>query len=90
MTGRSSDLGKFKVPGLRNVAVSAPYMHNGSLATLREVIEQYTAGGLGHPSTDPQILPLPLADDEIDDLLAFLEALTDTDFLDDPRFRLAP
>jgi cytochrome c peroxidase len=87
VTGRSGDLGKFKVPGLRNVAVSAPYMHDGSLATLREVVEQYAAGGLGHPSTDPQIRPLQLAADEIDDLLAFLEALTDLDFLNDPRFQ---
>lgn len=87
ITGRSGDLGKFKVPGLRNVAVSAPYMHDGSLATLREVVEQYVAGGLGHPSTDPQIMPLPVTASEIDDLLAFLESLTDLDFLNDPRFR---
>jgi cytochrome c peroxidase len=90
ITGRAGDLGKFKVPGLRNVAVSAPYMHDGSLATLREVVEQYAAGGLGHPSTDPQIAPLQLAEDEIDDLLAFLEALTDDDFLNDARFRPTP
>lgn len=87
VTGRSGDLGKFKVPGLRNVAVSAPYMHDGSLATLRDVVEQYAAGGLGHPSTDPQIVPLRLADGDIDDLVAFLEALTDPAFLTDPRFR---
>jgi cytochrome c peroxidase len=90
VTGRAGDLGRFKVPGLRNVAVSAPYMHDGSLATLREVVEQYAAGGLGHPSTDPQIAPLQLGEDEIDDLLAFLEALTDDDFLNDARFRLTP
>jgi cytochrome c peroxidase len=90
VTGRSGDLGKFKVPGLRNVAASAPYMHDGSLATLREVVEQYSVGGLGHPSTDPQVLPLHLAARQIDDLVAFLEALTDEAFLDDPRFRLSP
>lgn len=90
VTGRSGDLGKFKVPGLRNVAVSAPYMHDGSLATLREVLEHYAAGGLGHPSTDPQIAPLSLSAQEIEDLLAFLESLTDTMFLDDPRFGLTP
>ena len=87
VTGRSGDLGKFKVPGLRNIAVSAPYMHDGSVATLREVVEQYAAGGLGHPSTDPQIVPLRLSADQVDDLLAFLEALTDRDFLNDLRFR---
>jgi cytochrome c peroxidase len=48
------------------------------------------AGGLGHPSTDPQIAPLQLSSDEIDDLLEFLDALTDSDFLNDERFRLAP
>lgn len=90
VTRRTGDLGKFKVPGLRNVAVSAPYMHDGSLATLRDVVEQYAAGGLGHPSTDPQIAPLQLTADEIDDLLAFLEALTDRAFLEDPRFRPEP
>jgi cytochrome c peroxidase len=86
ITGRPGDLGKFKVPGLRNVAVSAPYMHDGSVATLRGVVEQYAAGGLGHSSTDPQITPLQLNPDEVDDLIAFLEALTDQSFLGDPRF----
>jgi len=87
VTGRTGDLGKFKVPGLRNVAVTAPYMHDGALATLREVLEQYAAGGRGHPSTDPQIAPLTLTDAELDDLLAFLNALTDDAFLKDARFR---
>ncbi len=87
ITGRTGDLGKFKVPGLRNVAVSAPYMHDGSLATLADVLAQYDRGGRGHPSTDPQIAPLGLTDDERADLLAFLGALTDVEFLDDPRFR---
>jgi cytochrome c peroxidase len=86
VTGRTGDLGKFKVPGLRNIAVTAPYMHDGSLATLRAVVEQYAAGGRGHPSTDPQILPLHLAAADIEDLLAFLNTLTDEAFLNDPRF----
>lgn len=86
VTGRAGDLGKFKVPGLRNVALSAPYMHDGSLATLRDVVEQYAAGGLGHPSTDPQIGPLRLTDGDVSDLLAFLDALTDPSFVTDPRF----
>jgi cytochrome c peroxidase len=86
VTGRSGDLGKFKVPTLRNVAVSAPYLHDGSLGTLREVVEHYVAGGLGHPSTDPQILPLDLSEQEIDDLVAFLESLTDGRFLADARY----
>jgi cytochrome c peroxidase len=86
VTERAGDLGKFKVPGLRNVAVTAPYMHDGSVPTLREVLERYAAGGLGHPSTDPQIIPLSLTSDDFDDLLAFFEALTDSRFLSDARF----
>jgi len=87
VTGLPGDLGKFKVPGLRNVAVSAPYMHDGSLATLADVIDQYDRGGRGDPSTDPQIRPLALSDQEKSDLLAFLQALTDSQFLSDSRLR---
>jgi cytochrome c peroxidase len=87
ITGRSGDTGKFKVPGLRNVELTAPYMHNGSLATLEAVIDQYDRGGNGHPTTDPQIVPLSLTAGEKADLLAFLRSLTDPYFLVDPRFR---
>jgi cytochrome c peroxidase len=86
VTERAGDLGKFKVPGLRNVAVTGPYMHDGSVPTLREVLERYAAGGLGHPSTDPQIIPLTLTSADFDDMLAFFDALTDSRFLSDPRF----
>jgi cytochrome c peroxidase len=85
-TGRAGDLGKFKVPGLRNVAASAPYMHDGSLATLEDVIDHYARGGSGHVATDPTIHALTLSPDQRADLLAFLDALTDTTFLGDPRF----
>lgn len=87
ITGRSGDLGKFKVPGLRNVAVSAPYMHDGSLATLEDVIEQYDHGGRDKASTDALIEPLALSDDEKKDVLSFLRALTDDAFLSDARFQ---
>jgi cytochrome c peroxidase len=90
ITGRTGDLGKFKVPGLRNVAASAPYMHDGTLPTLEAVIDQYDRGGRGDPSTDPQIIPLHLAAAEKADLLAFLRALTDEEFLRDPRYRGSP
>jgi cytochrome c peroxidase len=86
VTGRVGDIGKFKVPGLRNIAVSAPYMHDGSIATLEEVIEQYAAGGRGDPTTDPQIKPLSLSAEEKADLLEFLRSLTDQELLQDPRF----
>jgi cytochrome c peroxidase len=87
ITGRAGDLGKFKVPGLRNVAASAPYMHDGSLATLEAVIDQYDRGGRGDPSTDPQIGPLGLTVGEKHDLLSFLRSLTDAAFLEDARYR---
>ena len=80
------DLGSFKTPTLRNIAVTAPYMHDGSLATLREVIVHYSNGGVtveGDPVNDflsGGIRPLGLMDSEIDDLVAFMEALTS------PRF----
>jgi cytochrome c peroxidase len=86
ITERPYDNGKFKVPTLRNVAVTAPYMHDGSLATLDEVVARYARGGLGHPNTDPLIVPLDLSADDQRDLVRFLESLTDESFLDDPRF----
>ena len=86
LTLKDSDFGKFRVPSLRNVAVSAPYMHDGSLATLAAVVEHYNQGGSGHPNTDPTLHPLGLNNDEKADLVAFLESLTDDAFLQDPRF----
>ena len=74
------------MPGLRNVEVSAPYMHDGSLATLEDVIDHYDRGGNGHPATDPAIEPLALSAAEKADLLAFLRALTDQAFLADPSW----
>ena len=80
------DLGSFKTPTLRNVAVTAPYMHDGSLATLKDVIVHYNNGGVtkeGNPVNDflaGGIRPLLLTDAEIDDLVAFMEALTSPEF----------
>lgn len=90
ITERVSDRGKFKVPSLRNVAVTAPYMHDGSLATLEEVVEHYAKGGQGHPNTDPTIHPLALTSEDKADLVAFLRSLTDEAFLSDPRFAAPP
>jgi cytochrome c peroxidase len=87
VTGRSGDLGKFKVPGLRNVELTAPYMHDGSVPTLEAVIDQYDRGGSGDPTTDPQIVPLSLTSGEKADLLAFLRSFTDPGFPTDARFR---
>ncbi|HXQ77442.1 MAG TPA: cytochrome c peroxidase [Gemmatimonadaceae bacterium] len=86
ITEKTEDEGKFKVPTLRNVALTAPYMHDGSLATLRDVIDFYSRGGQGHPNTDPIIRPLNLSGQEKEDLLAFLGSLTDEGFVKNPRF----
>jgi cytochrome c peroxidase len=77
VTGRLADLGKFKVPTLRNIALTAPYMHDGSLPTLRAVLAHYMRGG-------PRLRPFQLSDSEQADLLAFLESLTDRTFVSDP------
>jgi cytochrome c peroxidase len=87
VTNNEADRYMFKVPSLRNVGVTAPYMHNGSIATLREVIDRYNRGGMGHPATDASIVPLGLRDDECAALEAFLRSLTDDSFCNDPRFR---
>jgi cytochrome c peroxidase len=71
-----ADKWQFKTPSLRNVALTAPYMHNGSLRTLAEVIEFYDRGGNPHPELDPLIQPLSLDLAEKEALMAFLQSLT--------------
>jgi len=70
------DLWRFKTPSLRNVSLTAPYMHDGSIASLRGVVRFYNGGGVPHEGLDPLIRPLGLSEDEIDALVAFIEALT--------------
>ncbi len=71
-----AERGAFRTPSLRNVAQTAPYMHDGSLKTLRDVIDFYIGGGNSNPQLDPQIKPIVLTAQERADLLAFLESLT--------------
>jgi cytochrome c peroxidase len=73
------NFGEFKVPGLRNVALTAPYMHNGSLATLRDVVLHYSDLDEERLHSDGEriLRPLKLSPREVDDLVAFLESLTD-------------
>jgi cytochrome c peroxidase len=87
-TRRATDLGRFRTPSLRNVAATAPYMHDGSIATLAEVVDHYVAGGRarGNANRDPRIQPLALTAQNKTDLVAFLESLTDTEVLTDTRF----
>ncbi len=92
ITGKPEDFGKFKTPTLRNVEVTAPYMHDGRFRTLEEVIrDHYNTGGKWSPTVDPLMKfvgkgGLKLDDTEIQALVAFLKTLTDTSFLHNPHF----
>jgi cytochrome c peroxidase len=70
------DRWRYKTPTLRNVVLTAPYMHDGSLTMLAEVVRFYNQGGYPHPLLDPLLQPLQLTDDEVAALVAFLESLT--------------
>jgi cytochrome c peroxidase len=86
-TGRTEDIGKFRAPSLRNIAITAPYMHDGSLATLEEVIQHYAAGGkLDHPNKSHILRRLNLSDTDKHDLIEFLKSLTDEEMLHDSRW----
>jgi cytochrome c peroxidase len=83
----ASDRAKFSVPSLRNIAVSGPYMHNGSINDLSTVIERYNQGGFNHPGKSDFIRPLGLNENEKEDLLHFLNTLTDYSFLNDIAYQ---
>ncbi len=84
VTKKEADRGAFKTPTLREASKHAPYMHDGSVATLRKVIELYNAGGIANPYLDLRIQPLGLSEDEIHALVAFLEALEGEGYHDTP------
>ena len=98
ITSKPTDMGRFKAPTLRNIALTAPYMHDGSIATLEEVIDHYQAGGrtiqtgefAGIGSTNPFksefISGFKLSESEKQDLLEFLRSLTDEEFIKNPAF----
>jgi cytochrome c peroxidase len=97
VTHNPHDVGKFRAPTLRNVAVTAPYMHDGSVPTLEDVVEHYNAGGrtitsgphagvgADNPNKSDLIKPLHLTDREKKDLIEFLRSLTDEELLTNPR-----
>jgi cytochrome c peroxidase len=78
--------GRFRAPTLRNIAATAPYMHDGRFATLEDVVDYYAAGGSHSPGQSPLLTGFRLAEQERCDLVAFLESLTDTHFIEDTRF----
>jgi cytochrome c peroxidase len=98
VTGDPEDMGRYKAPSLRNIALTAPYMHDGSIATLADVVRHYEAGGrtvpegphkgvgADNPRKSEFVKGFTLTDDERADLVAFLESLTDLAFTSDARF----
>lgn len=87
VTGRDNDLAKFKTPTLRNVEYTAPYMHDGSLKTLEEVVAHYASRGKDHPNRSIFMLNITLDESEQADLVNFLKSLSDESFLTNPEFR---
>lgn len=98
LTGIASDMGRFRAPTLRNIAVTAPYFHDGSAATLDDVLDHYAAAGrtiatgpdagngAGNPYKDSLLQGFTLTADQRADLHAFFDSLTDDAFLTDPTF----
>lgn len=86
-TGNSADIGKFRTPSLRNAALTAPYMHDGSIATLEDVIRRYRNPDLNRANIDPRIRPLDLTDQDVADIAAFIKTLTDKQFLQNPALQ---
>jgi cytochrome c peroxidase len=91
LTGLPQDRAKFKTPSLRNVALTAPYMHDGRFETLEAVIEHYNSGGHPSPTVDPNMKfttgGLQLTPEKKAQLIAFLHTLTDMEFVNDPAFQ---
>lgn len=86
ITQRKSDIGKFSTPSLRNVEITAPYMHDGRIGTLREAVEHYRSGIQRSGSLDPNLAKhaapgIPLSDSDVEALIAFLKTLTDLKYL---------
>jgi len=87
VTGKESDKGKFKVPTLRNIEYTFPYMHDGSMNSLEEVVDHYASGGANHPQKSGLIRRFILSEQEKEDLVNFLKALSDPSFLENPAFQ---
>jgi cytochrome c peroxidase len=93
-TGMGGDAGKFKIPSLRNVLLTAPYMHDGRFSTLEEVLDHYSEGIEDHPNLDPRLrsatngepLKLHIPDSDKTAIIAFLSTLTDPQMITDRRF----
>jgi cytochrome c peroxidase len=80
LTLEDTDVAVFKVPTLRNIALTGPFMHDGSIETLDDVVKHYNMGGFNHPNKSSLIEPLNLTHIEIEELVSFLKSLTDLEF----------
>jgi cytochrome c peroxidase len=89
VTRNRADIGSFKTEQVRNVGITAPYMHDGSMATLWDVMDHYNKGGEANPFLDGGIEPLDLTETEIDQVVAFLFTLTDDRFADQNKAEMA-
>ena len=87
MTGEVKDSAKFKVPTLRNIELTTPYMHDGSISTLNDVILHYESGGKNHPNKSELLQPFNLSEQERNDLILFLKTLTDEEFISNSLFQ---
>lgn len=87
LTNNEEDKALFKVPTLRNIVLTSPYMHDGSITTLGEVIEHYNQGGKQHNNKSELVKPLNLTEQEKEQLIAFLESLTDQQFITEVKFK---
>ncbi|MBI1222242.1 MAG: cytochrome-c peroxidase [Bacteroidetes bacterium] len=89
-TGKAEDSGSFKVPSLRNIALTAPYMFDGSLSTLDDVLNHYSAGGKQGPHQNDLIKPFTLNAEDRQALITFLETLSDAIFIQNPHYQPDP
>lgn len=80
------DEGKFRVATLRNIELTAPYMHDGSLPTLKSVLQHYSNGGSNHKNESPVIDQIEISPQDEDDIIAFLKTLTDLEFINNDQF----
>ena len=86
LTGNRYDNGLFRTPSLRNIDLTAPYMHDGRLQTLAEVVDHYNSGGHYAPNRSPNVRPLGLNAEQKAALVAFLHTLTDSSFVHNPHY----
>ncbi len=87
VTQVNKDIGLFRVPTLRNIEYTAPYMHDGRFETLAEVLDHYASGGKPHFNRDPLIPNIQLNEQDKQDIIAFLKTFSDPDFINNPEFQ---